>query len=424
MFSVQTLLFRAFLLAVFSVLLSYYSLLAFQSFVKAENKATFTPFYLRIDFLITIISLSAFVYFYANEGKVNRWFNYLAFMGVLWLITKLFINAGMLLGEVFRLLSFFVDWIYIKFSSSNPTENISIPGRRKFIGQAAVLIASIPFTGLLYGIFKGKYDFKVHKETLYFDDLPPAFDGFTITQISDLHLGSFDSVENVKRGVEIIKDLQSDLFVFTGDLVNNYAHEATPWKQLFSSIKATYGQYSIMGNHDYGDYTHWESSAAKEDNLRQLHQTHENIGYRLLLNESVTITKNNDSLKLIGVENWGKPPFAQYGKLEKALEGVIENDFKIILSHDPSHWDGEILNHPYHFHLTLSGHTHGSQMGIEIPFIKWSPVKYIYKQWAGLYTQGKEHLYVNRGFGFLGYPGRIGIWPEITVLTLKRNKQS
>lgn len=423
MFSVQTLIFRATVLFMVSALLSYYSLLAFQSFVKFEDKTAFNLWYLRADFLITLLSLSAFVYFYANEGKVSKWYNYMAFVGVLWLITKLFINTGMLLGEAFRLISFFVDWLHLKLSSSNVAENISMPGRRAFIGQAAVLVASIPFTGLLYGLFKGKYDFKAHKQTLYFDDLPVAFDGFTITQVSDLHLGSFDSVEDVKRGVEMIKELQSDLFVFTGDLVNNYAKEAEPWKNLFSSIKAPFGQYSIMGNHDYGDYAHWESPVDKQDNLKQLHQVHAEMGYKLLLNESVSITKNSDTIKLIGVENWGKPPFAQYGKLEKAIEGVAESDFKILLSHDPSHWEGEILDHPYPFHLTLSGHTHGAQMGIEIPFIKWSPVKYIYKQWAGLYTKDTQHLYVNRGFGFLGYPGRIGIWPEITLITLKKTNK-
>ncbi|MCA4893703.1 MAG: metallophosphoesterase [Cytophagales bacterium] len=422
MLSIQTLLFRALLLFILSVLLSYYSLIAFQSLVKLENKNTTTTLYWVFDLFITIISLASTVYFYSNEGKASKLFNYLAFAGVSWMITKFFINIVMVLGDSFRLLEFVSNWISLKFNS---TENqpIFLESRRRFVGHVALMVASVPLAGLLYGMTKGKYDYKIHKETLYFDDLPHNFDGFTITQISDIHSGSFDSVEDVRRGIDLVNQQQSDMFVFTGDLVNNLASEIEPWKEIFSTIKAPYGQYSIMGNHDYGDYVHWDDDEEKRTNLKQLHKAHEELGFRLLLNDNVVVKKGEQQVSLIGVENWGKPPFAQYGKIEHAIGGVSHSDFKILLSHDPSHWEGEILSHRYNFHLTLSGHTHGAQMGIEIPLLKWSPVKYIYKQWAGLYSADNRYLYVNRGFGFLGYPGRLGIWPEITVLTLKKSVQ-
>lgn len=293
------------------------------------------------------------------------------------------------------------------------------PERRKFIGQLAVLLAAFPFAGFFYAMFKGKYDYKVHRPVIYFDDLPAAFDGFTITQLSDIHSGSFDDTVAMQRGIDLAKAQNSDLFVFTGDLVNNAAWEIEPYLNRFSHLKAPYGQFSILGNHDYGDYIQWDSAAEKVANLEKLKQHHKTLGYRLLLDENVTIEKDGQKISLIGVQNWGHG-FIQIGNLDKALEGVDKDAFKILLSHDPTHWEEKVKYNPATVHLTLSGHTHGAQFGIELPGLKWSPVQYRYPHWAGLTNEKNRYLYVNRGFGFLGFSGRLGIWPEVTVITLKK----
>ncbi len=294
-----------------------------------------------------------------------------------------------------------------------------LPERRRFMSQLALVMAGIPFASFLYGVTKGKYDFTVHRQVVYFDDLPEAFDGFTITQISDVHSGSFDNAEAVQRGIDLVKAQKSDMFVFTGDLVNDLAPEIVPYIDLFKQIKAPYGQFSILGNHDYGMYHQWPSEAAHEQNMVRLKQHHAELDYRLLLDEHVTIEKGGEKLTLVGVENWGKG-FIQKGDLDKALTGVDEKAFKILLSHDPSHWEEIVKHHPTHIHLTLSGHTHGMQVGVETPLVRWSPVQYIYKHWAGLAEENNRQLYVNRGFGFIGFSGRVGIWPEVTVLELRR----
>lgn len=272
----------------------------------------------------------------------------------------------------------------------------------------------------IYGIIKGKYAYRVIKHTLFFDDLPQNFDGFTITQISDVHAGSFQNPKAVQRGIDLIKAQQSDLFVFTGDLVNNKAEEIKPWISYFSQIKAPFGQFSILGNHDYGDYIKWESETEKSTNLQLLKKYHQELGFRLLLDEHVTLHKDTEQIILAGVENWGIG-FGERGDLNKAMIDVRLNDFKILLSHDPTHWDEEVKKLPSKIHLTLSGHTHGMQFGIEAFGIKWSPVKYRYSHWAGIASENGRYLNINRGFGFLGFSGRIGIWPEITVIELKRS---
>jgi len=271
----------------------------------------------------------------------------------------------------------------------------------------------------IYGIVKGKYAYRVIKHTLFFDDLPNAFDGFTITQISDVHAGSFQNAKAVQKGIDLIKAQNSDLFVFTGDLVNNKAEEIKPWISYFSQIKAPYGQFSILGNHDYGDYVKWESENIKAANLLQLKEYHAELGFKLLLDEHVELYKHGERIILAGVENWGLG-FGERGDLKKALQGVNPADFKILLSHDPTHWDTEVKQLPDRVHLTLSGHTHGMQFGIEAFGIKWSPVKYRYAHWAGIASENGRFLNINRGFGFLGFSGRVGIWPEITVIELKK----
>ena len=335
---------------------------------------------------------------------------------LVFLVTKLVFSIVLLLGDFGRL---FYGLGNRLLNSGDKKDLPIFPARRKFISEIAVVVAAVPFSGLLYGMFKGKYDYKVYRETLFFNDLPEAFDGFTITQLSDIHSGSFDHTSAVQRGIDMAKAQHSDLFVFTGDLVNNAAWEIEPYIDLFKQIKAPFGQFSILGNHDYGDYIQWDSLQEKEANLEQLKAQHKKLGYRLLLDENLELEKNGQKISLVGVQNWGKG-FIQLGDLDKALKGVNENAFKILLSHDPTHWVEKVRHHAAKIQLTLSGHTHGAQFGVETAGLRWSPVKYIYPYWAGPASYNGRQLYVNRGFGFLAFSGRLGIWPEVTVLTLRR----
>jgi predicted MPP superfamily phosphohydrolase len=332
-------------------------------------------------------------------------------------ITKIFFGLILSIGDLGRLFYGVGDKL-VRWDSKR--DGPFVPARRKFISEIAILIAAIPLSGFLYAMFKGKYDYRLYKETLYFDDLPEAFDGFTITQVSDIHSGSFDDTNAVQRGIDMAKAQNSDLFVFTGDLVNNAAWEIEPYIDRFKELKAHYGQFSILGNHDYGDYIQWNSEQEKAANLERLKGQHKKLDYKLMLDENVEIEKNGQKISLIGVQNWGRG-FIQIGDLDKALKGVNKDAFKILLSHDPTHWEEKVRNHPVKIHLTLAGHTHGAQFGVEAGKLRWSPVQYRYFDWAGLAEQNGRKLYVNRGFGFLAFSGRLGIWPEITVLTLKKS---
>jgi predicted MPP superfamily phosphohydrolase len=298
------------------------------------------------------------------------------------------------------------------------------PQRSVLMSEITIGVAGILFLVVLFGITRGRHFYRLRRETIYFPDLPEAFDGFTITQITDVHSGSFSNVAGVQKGLDLVNAQHSDVILFTGDLVNNQATEMDRWIPAFSALKAPMGKFSVLGNHDYGDYIQWETSQAKQANLQRLKQIHAEIGFRLLLDESITLKKEGQSIVLLGVENWGKGGFHKYGDLGKATTGVPDNAFKVLMSHDPSHWEGVTLDHHQHIHLTLSGHTHGMQFGFELFGFKWSPIKYVYKQWAGLYQQKERFLYVNRGFGFLGLKGRIGMWPEVAVITLKREAQN
>lgn len=298
-----------------------------------------------------------------------------------------------------------------------------LPGRRKFVANIALGVAAIPFLSVLHGITIGRYKFQVYKHIIEFDDLPEAFDGFKITHLSDIHCGSFDNKEKIEYAIDLINQQESDALLFTGDIVNSVADEMTPWLDVFKKIKSyRYGKYSILGNHDYGDYVNWDTKEERDANFKAICDISPALGFKLLRNENVWFEKDGQRIALVGVEDWGVK-FMQYGDLDKASEGVGAKDFKILMSHDPSHWDAQIRGHKKNFQLTLAGHTHGSQFGIEIPgFIKWSPIQYVYKQWAGLYENLGKYIYVNRGFGYHAYQGRTGIWPEITVIELKRKK--
>ena len=323
----------------------------------------------------------------------------------------------LLIEDIVRLFAFG----YNKINGLSEGSTKYFPSRRKFVSTVGLGLAALPFGALLYGMYKGKYNYKVLKYELAFDDLPDAFDGYQITQISDVHSGSFDDREKVAYGIDLINKQKSDVILFTGDMVNNKTEEMEPWADLFSKLSAKDGVYSVLGNHDYGDYVGWDSDDAKAKNLQDLKDLQAAMGFDLLLDSHRYIERKGDKIALLGVENWGRGRFKKAGDLERAKNGIAREDFKILMSHDPSHWEDVVINDDYHFHLTLSGHTHGMQFGIEIPgFIKWSPVKWRYKYWAGVYKELGQFINVNRGFGFLGYPGRFGIWPEITVITLKK----
>ncbi|MFD2914989.1 metallophosphoesterase [Psychroserpens luteus] len=401
---------RWIIFVVIYIIFSFYGLQA----VKTVTKAS-ALHYLFI--FIAVIVAGNFIYQFSigAEGRVLNPSKSYAFGVLLAFMSLNLVIVPILLGEdIIRGAMGLYDKLVTK-------ETLDIPSRRKFISQIALGIAALPFASLLYGMYKGKYRFRVLEYVLHFEDLPEAFDDYRITQISDIHSGSFDNRKKIEYGVDLINEQKSDVIFFTGDLVNNKASEMVPWTDLFSKLTAKDGVYSVLGNHDYGDYVDWPSADAKRQNLADLIQIQKTMGYDVLLNESRFIEKDGQRIAVVGVENWGKGGFKKAGDLRKATTNVDSKDFKILLSHDPSHWEECVIHDDYHYHITLSGHTHGMQFGIEIPgWIKWSPVKWRYKQWAGIYEKLGQYINVNRGFGYLGYPGRVGIWPEVTVITLKK----
>jgi len=369
--------------------------------------------YLVVSIGITVVFTLGLGSFNTAKG-MTPFHEWMLSLFLTFFITRLFFVLVLFLGDLGRLF-YGLGKAVVKPKKNEPF----FPARRRFISEVAALVAAVPFTGFMYAMLKGKYDYKLHRTTIYFDDLPSAFDGFTITQLSDIHSGSFDNTAAVQRGIDLAKAQKSDLFVFTGDLVNNAAWEIEPYIDRFGELKAPYGQFSILGNHDYGDYIKWNSEQEKAENLEAVKGQHKKLGYRLLLDENVEVEKDGQKIALIGVQNWGRG-FVQIGDLDKAVKGVDEGAFKICLSHDPTHWEEKIRYHPTKIHLTLAGHTHGAQLGVETDSFRWSPVQYRYLDWAGLANEGDRYLYVNRGFGFLAFSGRLGIWPEVTVITLKK----
>jgi len=407
------------ILAGISLLLDWYVYSGLRTFVADWPSQRWKHVVLR-GYLV--ISVGVIVLFIAGIGSLSTakgmrpYHEWVLSLFLSFFITKIFFSLILLIGDIGRLLYGVGDYIINHGKRGNEP---FFPARRKFISEAAILVAAVPLSGFLYAMFFGKYDYRLYKETLYFDDLPEAFDGFTITQISDIHSGSFDNKAAVQKGIDLAKKQNSDLFVFTGDLVNNVAWEIEPYIAMFGQLKAPFGQFSILGNHDYGDYIHWDSEQEKAANLEKLKDQHRKLGYRLMLDENIELEKNGQKISLIGVQNWGRG-FVQVGDLDKAMKGVDPNAFKILLSHDPTHWEEKVRYNPTKIHLTLSGHTHGAQFGVEAGKLRWSPVQYRYYDWAGPAEVNGRKLYVNRGFGFLAFSGRLGIWPEVTILTLKR----
>jgi predicted MPP superfamily phosphohydrolase len=335
---------------------------------------------------------------------------------------------GLFLAKSVAIIFFLVDdirrviqWITGKLFFRNTEgeqlgEGIS---RSVFLSWLGLAAGGGLFSSLVYG-FGNKYNYQVKRFKLSFKNLPPAFSGLKIVQISDIHSGSFTNKHAVMKGIEKALKENPDIILFSGDLVNDRTGEMEEYMDIFMQIKAPMGVYSTLGNHDYGDYTSWPfNGISKAQNLENLKKVHANLGWRLLMNEHIVLEKENEKIALLGIENWSaKARFPKYGDMAKAYAGTEKYPFKILMSHDPSHWDAQVRPHYPDVDLTLSGHTHGMQFGVEIPGFKWSPVQYIYKQWAGLYEEGKQKLYVNRGFGFIGYPGRVGVLPEITVIEL------
>ncbi|MBS1640106.1 MAG: metallophosphoesterase [Bacteroidetes bacterium] len=366
-----------------------------------------------ITALALLISFPYIQYFQTSKNLRNYVFAIIAGL----FFAKLLASVFFLIDDIRRLFM----WIGSKLFSNTGAHfadeggNIS---RSVFMNWLGIGIGGTLFGTLLYG-FSNKYNYQVRKIKLAFENLPTAFKGLKIVHISDIHSGSFQNKEAVQHGVDLIMQQNADLILFTGDLVNDRHEEMDEYINVFNKLKAPMGVFSTLGNHDYGDYISWSSPQAKQKNLDQLKQVHATLGWRLLMNEHVILNKGNDAIALLGIENWGaKGRFPKYGKMNEAYPGTEKYPFKILMSHDPSHWDAEVRTKYADIDLMLAGHTHGFQFGIENPYFKWSPVQWMYKQWAGLYEEGKQKLYVNRGFGFIGYPGRVGILPEITLIEL------
>jgi len=336
-------------------------------------------------------------------------------------LAKFFIIPILLAEDGSRLLR----WLAHLFSSgTNAGSTAGGISRSKFIGQAAMAVGGVPLALGIHGMLRNAYNYKLHHHRIALPNLPESFNGLKIVQISDIHSGSFVSRSSVEKGVEMVNRQNPDIVLFTGDLVNYRASEMLPFIDVFNKIEAKEGVFSILGNHDYADYIRWspgEEERGHLENRKQIKEIHQSLGWNLLLNENRVLRRGNDSLAIIGSENWSTRGFKTYGDMSKAYRGCEEANVKLLLSHDPSHWDGEILKKYPDIDITFCGHTHGAQFGVEIPgWLKWSPSQYLYKHWAGLYQEGRQYLYVNRGFGFIGYHGRIGILPEITVMELVR----
>lgn len=352
---------------------------------------------------------------YSNWPKPIRTYLFAIMIGLFF--SKLFASMFFLIDDIRRGMMWIVGKLF-----SNPSVDISESAegitRSAFMSWFGIAIGGSLFGTLIYG-FSNKYNYQVKRVKLAYDNLPAGFKGLKIVHISDIHSGSFNDKNAVEKGVQKILNEKPDLVLFTGDLVNDKATEMETYMEVFKKIKAPMGVYSTLGNHDYGDYVQWDSKEAKAANLLQLKGVHAALGWNLMMNENKILERNGDKIALLGIENWGaKGRFPKYGKMDRAYPGTEKIPFKILMSHDPSHWDAQVRTVYPDIDLMLAGHTHGMQFGIELPGFRWSPVQLMYKQWAGLYEEAKQKLYVNRGYGFIGYPGRVGILPEITVIEL------
>jgi hypothetical protein len=415
-------------IVIFIIILVLIDIYAYQAFRFAAKD--YSPKAIRwIRSIYWLISIFCFgIIAFTQFTDWHTWNKYLRTYGlamlIIFIMPKIILALFVLFDDLVRLLR----WISIKISNmiKTPEQAETVQtgrtlSRSAFIIKAGLIIASIPFFSMIYGMAFNPYNYKIRKLRLIFPDLPASFDGFTIVQVSDIHTGSFLSTEPLTRAVNIINEQNPDAVFFTGDLVNYNHKEAIAFVDTLKKIEAKHGVFSIFGNHDYGDYVKWNNQAEKENDIQELKNIHNQAGWRLLWDEHHEIEQGGEKISVIGVQNCSAHGFSNYGSLEKATKDIDYSPVNILLSHDPSHWRKEVLSKYPKINLTLSGHTHGMQFGVEIPGFKWSPVQYLYKEWAGMYQEKNQYLYVNRGLGFIGYPGRVGILPEITVLELKKN---
>jgi predicted MPP superfamily phosphohydrolase len=330
------------------------------------------------------------------------------------MLSKIIVLLFLFPEDIVRLFRF----AFSKISGNPPI--VSGFTRSQFLSRVALAIAAIPAGTIVYGMIANAYNYQFKKISLRFPNLPAAFNGYKLVHLSDIHAGSFNQKEPIEKVIEKINALEADAILFTGDLVNNVASEMDEYISVFGKLKAKHGVFSITGNHDYGDYVEWDSEADKKENFKKFIGVHKSLGWDLLMNEHRVLEKDGEKIALLGIENWGTGRWTKYGKMDKAHAGTEQYSFKILMSHNPQHWDAQVRTEYPDVDITLSGHTHGGQFGVEEKWLKWSPVQYIYKQWTGLYQEGKQFIYVNPGFGFLFYPGRVGILPEITVITLEK----
>jgi len=388
--------------------------------IKSSFQQIIKVAYWMTTLLVLIFLVFASIYYIDKTPPPKFARTYL--MGVIFIIT-----VSKILGTVFILFyDLFKGFLFIinktLYRKVEPTKSKNAISRADFLKKTALVTSILPFGTLMFGMIKSAFDYTIHKQNLTITNLPDSFNGLKIIQLSDIHAGSFISDTPLRDVVKLVNDQNPDIIFFTGDLVNEISEEALPFIDVLSKMKASIGIFSILGNHDYGDYFYQkEDDAGKKHNYELMQSIHKKIGWKLLLNENHIIEKNNDRLAILGVENWGNQGrFQKYGDINKAKEGCLESDIKLLLSHDPSHWEAQVVPNHIDIAATFSGHTHGMQFGIEIPGFKWSPSQYMYEQWAGLYQKNKQQIYVNRGIGFIGYPGRVGILPEITVFTLNK----
>lgn len=403
----------------FIVIIDWYYYRSFNAIVKKLNNKLKQP--LQIAYWVYTAATIGLMFYIASYFSSNVKPPKIIRVYVIGFVFIVLISK--LIGCIFILahdVEMLIRYLKKRLSPKIETSGINKISRKDFLKKTGVIVSALPFGTLVFGMLKSAFDYTVKRKTITIKKLPNSFKGLRIVQISDLHVGSFISTEPLETAIKIIKQQKPDIIFFTGDLVNDITEEAIPFIETLKTISAPMGVFSILGNHDYGDYYYQKDDlAGKKHNYDLMKAVHAKLGWKLLLNENHILTKNNERLAILGVENWGGAlRFPKYGDIDKAKTGCLESDVKLLLSHDPSHWDAIILPEHEDIALTFSGHTHGMQFGIEIPGFKWSPSKYLYKQWAGLYKKNNQYIYVNRGLGFLGYPGRVGILPEITVIEL------
>lgn len=398
------------------ILLDLYVYYAIRSLVNIRYRNLF--FYIFWTF--SILTIAAILVFSLSgpEAMPKKFRTYLFAVIVAISFSKLVAATFFLVDDIRRLFQWIAGKVFFSNTEGSQISDATI-SRSAFLSWLGVAAGSSLFGSLIYG-FSNKYNYVIKTVQIPFPNLPPAFKGFRIVHFSDVHAGSFTNKKAVAHGVDMINSVKADLAIFSGDLVNDRASEMDNYKDVFNKVRATYGVFSTLGNHDYGDYATWPyQGVTKAQNLENLKKIHAGMGWKLMMNEHTVLEKDGQQIALLGVENWGaKARFPKFGDLEKAHAGTEKYPFKILISHDPSHWDAKVRPEFPDIDLTLSGHTHGMQFGVDIPGFQWSPVEYIYKEWKGLYSEGKQKIYVNPGYGFIGYPGRVGILPEITVIEL------